>query len=98
MIRHGGTIAPGNIPEGYLRVSRRRRGVFPREIPATTHRRFHDTSAAFPFLVVGEPRPHLRSVVRLLHRAAATCDFLTTNPRLRPRGPVRSVLRRGVGP
>ena len=49
-----------------------------------------------PILVVGAPMPHLHSLVRLLHRSGAACDFLTTNPRLRPTGPVRRTLRRGV--
>ena len=53
-------------------------------------------TVSFPFLVVGEPRPHLRSIVRLLHRAGATCDVLTTAPRPRPQGPVRHTLHTGV--
>lgn len=53
--------------------------------------------AAFPVLVVGEPCPYLRSIVRLLHRAGATCDVLTMNPRKRPTGPVRHTLRAGIG-
>ncbi len=40
--------------------------------------------------------PHLHSLVRLFHRAGVPCDFLTTNPRLLPTGPVRRTLRRGV--
>ena len=49
-----------------------------------------------PFLLAGVPGAHVDSTLRLLHRAGVACDVLTTNPRLRPAGPVRRTLRAGV--